>query len=75
MPEHELASQKKQYKVDRAQHSSAQSPRPLSQELMAWDISSYLLGDNPSNPPIQRHAAMLSAAPSDDIRATIARQL
>jgi hypothetical protein len=39
------------------------------------DISSYLLGDTPFNPPIQGHSALLANAPSREARTAIAHQL
>jgi hypothetical protein len=75
MSEHEVSGQKKQEKTERTQRASALNNSPLSQELMAWDISSYLMGEAAFNPPLQRHAALLAEAPSAEVRDMLARQL
>lgn len=74
MPEHEVSGQKKQEQAHQRKRVSTMDSQPMSQNLMAWDISSYLIGPTPFSPPIQRHAALLSNA-SPKQRFIITRQL
>jgi hypothetical protein len=64
MPEHEQTNQKKQGKNDQKQRATPVESQPKAQNLIAWDISAYL-GETPFNPPLQKHADLLSKASSE----------
>ncbi len=74
MPEHENAARKGQEKAEPSRRSAAPVSQPVSQNLMAWDMTSYLTGEAPFAPPVKKHAAIISGASAEQ-RVNIARKL
>ena len=69
MADKQILSDKKQKKADENKHGLFQRPELTSQNLMTWDISSYLV-----ETPLEGHTDLLSKA-SPEQKIIIARQL
>jgi len=74
MPEGNLVAQKKPEKADNTRHNDGREKKPITQGLLSWDLTSYLVGGSAAGGQTQKHKALLSKA-SPGERITITRQL
>ncbi|MFC2008189.1 DUF4157 domain-containing protein [Chloroflexota bacterium] len=81
MAEGERVPQSKREEVDQKHRTRQQDSEPLFDQLHvfdqfhAWEQDGLSLGDTPFRPPMDRHAALLSQAKSDQHRANLVLRL
>ena len=75
MSGHERGRKRKQEEVDRKDRVKQKDSEPIFDQGKTWEQDALTLGETPFQPPVERHAILLTKARNDSQRANLVMNL